>query len=177
MLTYADAVPARSGRIERRLSLTVLLVLLSVIAHSAAAGSLPALPGLLGATAVAAALSFAVADRRRSARWLFGYLLAAQLLLHLVMAAMGHHAFALLPDSRMLGAHIAAAAVAATLFARSEALVLRWWTAARRMLGAPALTLPRLSVLSSVPAAWQTVPSSSIFELSASGQRGPPIPA
>ena len=107
------------GRGARRVALAFTLFLVSVLGHSAAAGSLPALPalpGMLGALAVSTALAFAVADQRRSMLWLFGYLLAGQLLLHTVMSAMGHHAFALIPDRQMLIAHVLAAGVAAVLF-------------------------------------------------------------
>lgn len=163
------------GRDARRLALAGVLLLVSVVAHAAAAGSLPAITGLLGAAAVATALAFAVADRRRSALWLFGYLLAGQALLHVVMSAMGHHAFALVPDTQMLAAHIAAAGVAVVLFAKSETLAMRWMAAARRILGAPELALPELDAHRSAslyrePASWRDA-----FHLSAALGRAPPL--
>lgn len=140
------------GRGARRVGLALTLFLVSVVGHTAAAASLPDPIGLVGALAVSTALAFAVADKRRSARWLFGYLLAGQLLLHTVMTAMGHHAVALVPDRQMLLAHIVAAGVAAVVFAKSEALAAAWWRAAHRYLGAPVLRLPRLQIASIVPA-------------------------
>jgi len=163
------------GRGARRIALAGTLLLVSVLGHSAAAGSLPALPGLLGALAVSTALAFAVADQRRSALWLFGYLLAGQLLLHTVMSAMGHHAFALVPDASMLTAHAAAAGIAAVLFAKSETIALAWWRAAHRYLGAPELRLPALSVATIIPA-WR---KPAFFDpgsaFSVASWRGPPV--
>lgn len=126
----------------RGLALALVLVLLSVIAHSAAAGSLPDLPGMFGAIAVSTALAFALSGKRRSIVWLMGYLIAGQLLVHLAMSAMGHHAGSLIPDAQMLGGHIAAALVAAVFFARSESIVTYWSRAARRALGAPVIDVP-----------------------------------
>ena len=121
------------------------------------------------------ALAFAVADRRRSALWLLGYLLAGQVLLHVVMSAMGHHAFAFIPDTQMLAAHIAAAAVAAVLFAKSEALASRWMAAARRMLGAPELALPQLGVASNVPVQQAEISWREESFLAVVSGRGPPL--
>lgn len=162
------------GRGARRVALAFTLFLVSVLGHSAAAGSLPALPGMLGALAVSTALAFAVADQRRSMLWLFGYLLAGQLLLHTVMSAMGHHAFALIPDRQMLIAHVLAAGVAAVLFAKSEVLALAWCSAAHRYLGAPRLQLPTLQVASIVPVRGEPAPSLLISHLCAASWRGPP---
>lgn len=164
------------GRGARRFGLGFTLVLLSVVAHSAAAGSLPSLPGLLGAVLVATALAFALGDRRRSAGQMFVLLLGGQVLLHLVMSAMGHHTFALVPDSQMLVAHIGAAAVAAILFAKSEALAMRWWTAARRILGAPELVLPRLRIATIAYSRFEDPARRSDVCLSAFSGRGPPLP-
>jgi hypothetical protein len=168
-------VNVSQGRGARRVALAFALLLVSVLGHSAAAGSLPALTGLLGAAAVSTALAFAVADRRRSALWLFGYLLAGQVLLHVVMSAMGHHAFALIPDTPMLAAHIAAAGVAAVLFAKSEALAMRWMAAARRILGAPALVLPEVQAEASVPVLQHPVSWRDALCMSAASGRAPPV--
>lgn len=162
------------GRGARRVALAFTLFLVSLLGHSAAAGSMPALPGLLGALAVSTALAFAVADRRRSMLWLFGYLLAGQLLLHTVMSAMGHHAFALVPDTSMLLAHVLAAAVAAAVFAKSEAMALAWWRAAHRYLGTPRLALPALSATSIVPTWQEPVVADNATCFSVASWRGPP---
>jgi hypothetical protein len=162
------------GRGVRRVGLAFTLLLVSVLGHSAAAGSLPALPGLLGALAVSTALAFAVADRRRSAVWLFGYLLAGQLLLHTVMSAMGHHAFALVPDTSMLVAHVLAAVIAAVFFAKSETMALAWWRAAHRYLGTPRLRLPALSVAAIVPALRELAFFNPSTRFSVASWRGPP---
>ena len=162
------------GRGARRIAFASTLLLVSVLGHSAAAGSLPALPGLVGALAVSTALAFAVADKQRSALWLFGYLLAGQMLLHTVMSAMGHHAFALVPDASMLAAHVAAAGIAAILFAKSEALVLAWWRATHRYLGVPHLRLPVLSVDSILPFWREPELPDVLARFSAASWRGPP---
>ena len=163
------------GRGARRAALAGVLLLVTVLGHSAAAGSLPAATGLLGAAAASTALAFAVADRRRSAPWLFGYLLAGQVLLHGVMSAMGHHAFALIPDTQMLAAHIAAAGAAAVLFAQSEVLAMRWMAAARRILGAPELTVTEVQAEVSAPVHREPLPWRGVLCLQAASGRAPPV--
>lgn len=121
----------------RRSSLAVVLVFLSVVAHTAAAGSLPALPGLLGVAVVSTALAFALGDRRRSFSWLVVYLATGQVLLHVVMTAMGHHSVSLLPDRGMALAHALAAVAAAAVFAKFESIAAAWTRATHRILGAP----------------------------------------
>lgn len=130
------------GRSTRTAALAVVLILLSVTAHATAAASLPSAVGLIAAAIVSAALALAVGTKRRSFLWLVGYLVAGQLLLHVVMTAMGHHALSLVPDRTMLGAHLLAALTAAVLFVRSEAIAAAWIRASRRILGSPQFRLP-----------------------------------
>jgi hypothetical protein len=97
---------------------------------------------MLGAIAVSAALAFTLSGKRRSIVWLVGYLVAGQLLVHVVMSAMGHHVVSLIPDAQMLVGHIVAAVVAAVFFVRLESIVTYWSRAARRALGAPVMDVP-----------------------------------
>lgn len=142
----------KSVRDARRGVLAVVLVLLSLAAHSAAAGSLPTLSAVLAGTAVAGAIAWAVLGQRRSFTSLAVILFAGQLLMHAVTVAVGHHGVSYLPDQRMLIAHLLAAVIVAGIFAHGEHIVETWIRAACRLLGVvslPALefTRPRLARL------------------------------
>ena len=81
----------------------------------------------------------------------------------------------MIPDTQMLTAHIAAAGVAAVLFAKSEALAMRGVAAARRILGAPELALPELDVDRSVPLYRELGSWRDASCLSAASGRAPPV--
>lgn len=129
----------RSARLVRSAPLTAALLLLTVLGHTAASGQLPP-PTALGLVAVAGfALTFAVADRRRGALWLTGYLIGAQLLLHAVLSIGAHHGGTWLPSTSMLAAHALAGVLAALVFAHGEGLAARWLAYLASVLGAPSL--------------------------------------
>ncbi len=152
-----------------------MLVLLSLIAHAAAAGSFPGGSALLGGIVVATALAWPVSARRRSVAWLAGYLLVGQLLIHVSMVALGHHEVSYLPEGAMVATHAGVALVAALLFARSEQIVQAWVRAAARLLGAPCL--PRLPIPgSSVVRSADPVVGSDPFVTVSMLRRGPPLP-
>lgn len=119
----------------RRSALASALVLLSLIAHSMAAASLPSMSALLGGGVVAGALAWMVAGQRRSVPWLVAIFFAGQLLIHASVVALGHHGVSYLPDQRMLFTHLLAAVVVAVIFARGEQLAAAWARAAAHLLG------------------------------------------
>lgn len=151
-----------------------MLVLLSLIAHAAAAGSIPGGPALLGGIVVAAALAWPVAARQRSVAWLATYLLVGQLLIHVSMVALGHHGVSYLPESGMVAAHAGVALVAALLFARGEQIVQAWLRAAARLLGAPRVRrvpIPGLTVFSNT----ERIVIFDRFLTASTLRRGPPL--
>lgn len=123
----------------RRGALAAVLILLSLIAHAAAAGSMPQAEAILGGAVVAGALAWSLAGSRRSMTSLVLILFAGQLLIHAVVVALGHHGVAYLPGVLMTLAHLAAGGVAALLFAHGEKLVATWRRASAWILGAPRL--------------------------------------
>lgn len=159
----------------RRVLLAGVLVVLSLIAHSVAAGSLPSFTAVVGGAIVAGVLSWSVADRRRSVASLVAILFAGQLLMHAVVVALGHHGLSYLPDLQMTLAHLVAAGIAAVLFARGEQVAATWMRTAAKLLGAP-----RLLVLEIVSKKADHAPQSrpmfllELLQTDASSRRGPP---
>lgn len=161
----------------RRVLLAGVLVLLSLVAHAAAAGSLPRLSAVIGGAVVAGVLAWSAAGRRRSVASLVAILFAGQLLIHAVTVALGHHGVSYLPDVRMAMAHLAAAGIAAVLFVRGEHIVSVWIRAAARLLGASSLLVPRLpsTPAGSIPQS-RTAFAHTAFGVHACSRRGPPSP-
>lgn len=161
----------------RRVLLAVVLVVLSLVAHAAAAGSLPQTSAIIGGAVVAGVLAWSVAGRRRSVASLVAILFAGQLLVHAVTVALGHHGVSYLPDLHMTMAHFVAAVVAAVLFVRGELIAATWARAAARLLGAPSLrvlSIPSTSTVS-IPQARPLFARTS-FDVHACSRRGPPSP-
>ena len=158
----------------RRSALAGVLVLLSLIAHASAAGSLPNGPAILGSTLVAGAIAWSIAGTRRSRATLIAILFTGQLLVHAVIVALGHHGVSYLPDSRMTTAHLVAAGIAAVLFSRAEQIAAAWARAAARLLGVG--ELPALAIASPVGlvvARRHFVAEST--DMNVASWRGPPI--
>jgi hypothetical protein len=159
----------------RRILLAAVLVVLSLVAHAAAAGSLPGVTAIIGGAIVAGVLAWSLAGRRRSVTSLVGILFAGQLLMHAVVVALGHHGVGYLPDLSMTLAHLVAAGIAAVMFARGEQIVSVWVRAAARLLGAPSLSFPGIPSTSSRDLPHTTpVFSHSSFDVHARSRRGPP---
>lgn len=160
----------------RRWALAGVLVMLSIISHSSAAGSLPDSMGLIAGVVLATALACAVGQRRRSFLWLLSYLFAGQMLIHLVMVATGHHGVSYLPDASMLTAHFLAALVAAVVFARGEQLAAAWARSARRLLGAPAVDSGLIPEHLPPRSLHTAAPIKPLFvHLDCAPRRGPPV--
>lgn len=159
----------------RRILLAAVLVVLSLVAHAAAAGSLPGVTAIIGGAVVAGVLAWSLAGRRRSLTSLAAILFAGQLLMHAVVVALGHHGVGYLPNLQMTSAHLAAAGLAAVLFVRGERIVEAWVRATARVLGAPRLLMPRVPSRSAI-----VVPltdpqfSRTSFDVHACSRRGPP---
>ena len=117
------------------------VAILALAAHTLASGSLP---GLLPVCAVLAATALAVVPfsrRPQSILAMTGFLVAMQLISHASLwATSGHathgHGSSLVPSAPMLGAHICAAAVAASLLIRLDAVASAWLALWQAMLGA-----------------------------------------
>ena len=117
-----------SARLLRGTVLGCATVLITVLGHAGGHGSLPE-PGLLLLLApLALALGALVADKRRSAAWMLGYVLAVQVLFHLLLTiASGHgHHGSVIPDTAMLLGHLLAALAVTIVLIHGDALIHRW---------------------------------------------------
>lgn len=151
------------------------LVLASVAAHSAAAGSLPGLPALLAAVTVATGLSLGLGSKRRSLPWLIVFLFAGQMLLHVAVVAVGHHATSMLPGPSMLLAHLVVAFGFAIAISHGEAVVAVWMRAASYMLGVTDLTVRALATRQ-LTVQWRRTPVETPVVIGSSvSRRGPPV--
>jgi len=162
--------------VARGAALGIAAVLITVIGHSAGHGATPEAGLLLLLLPLALALGALVADKRRSGVWILGFVLALQVLFHLLLtiaAGHGHHG-SFLPDAPMLVGHLLAAVVIAVALAHGDALVHRWiafWQA---------LTLdiawtPLPTVASSAPSFLQPTPLESSALADSIARRGPPV--
>ena len=165
-----------SASCPRRVLLASALVLLSLISHAAAAGSLPSVSALFGGAAVAGGIAWSVAGRRRSLPVLILVLVAGQLLIHTSVVALGHHGVGYLPEWEMLLAHLVAAVIAAALFSGGERIVAAWVRAAARVLGGPRLVVPSIATRSThgVPQGHSSLGVTSML-LHVCPRRGPPV--
>lgn len=148
-----------STRAMRGAALGTAAVLITTLGHSAAHGSLPEAGLLVLLLPVAWALGTLVAQKKRSAAWVLGFVLALQVLFHLLLtiaAGHGHHG-SFIPDAPMLVSHLVAAGAVAAVLTHGDALVHRWiafwqalavelgWTPAPRPLAVtPFFTEPTL---------------------------------
>ena len=145
-----------SARLVRTLILGAALLLVTVIAHTAAIdsrveGGWPPIIGLLLLAPLAIALSHPATHRRRHWSWLLAYALAVQALFHVILMAIGSHAAhgSWLPSTHMITGHVLAALVLAAVLTFGDALLIRWGRYLAQALG----TIGHVS-----PAHWQIVP-------------------
>ena len=135
----------------------------------------PAALLVLGPLAVA--LSLVAAERKRSAAWFFGYALAVQVLVHVLLSVMsGHstHAVSAVPSAAMVVGHVAAAAFMAAALATGESLLHRWMAFIGSVARKPQ-TLPSVPVLREPVRIWiapATPPRSDVH--TTIHRRGPP---
>lgn len=121
---------------QRWVLIALGLAVLTVAGHAAAADRLPD-PGALAAAGVlAAALAVPLAQRRRPLLVLAGWLLAAQAIIHVVLAVTdGHgHGHGLLPSPGMLLAHALAGVGVAVVVAWADDVLAAWQRLAHTLL-------------------------------------------
>jgi hypothetical protein len=121
------------------------------------------------------------ADRQRTFRWLTGYLLGVQGLLHMILVTTsdhGSHDFSMLPSAAMLAMHVLAALVVALVLSHGDAVLHCWLRLLAYAVIDRRLILPTTQHASApavlVKAALGTAAS---VLLSISPHRGPPLAA
>ena len=173
-LRYRGAV-----RLVRGAAVAAAVLIISVAAHTASGSSLH--PGMFALLfPLAFVLSTSVADRERSAAWIFAYCLGVQALFHVRPAASGSHgtAVGIAPSARMAAGHVAASAAAAMVLRHGDAALARW----ARFVGSLAGRPPRTQALI-VPSATtvhrtrERMDNPHTAVVSGVTRRGPPIPA
>lgn len=165
-----------STRLARGAALGGAAVMITVLGHSGGQAALPE-PGLLILLLpLALALGALVAQKRRSGMWVLGFVLALQVLFHLLLAiAAGHgHHGSFLPDTRMLLSHFIAALAVAGVLTHGDALVHRWivfWQTLALQLG----WVPAPLATASAPAFFEPTLVESTTLTHVIARRGPPI--
>ena len=163
-------------RVAARTALvTVALMVTTASGHTGSHGALPDGGTLIVAAALCVALARAVAVLRLGLMRLALLLLAAQGLLHIVMAV-GHHSPAG-SGLAMLAAHLGAAIAAAAVILSADRILDAWTRFTRSLLGGPSLTQRAVTSGRAVP-----LDASAAFLRSAlfdhcMVRRGPPLSA
>ena len=116
------------SRLARGSALGVAAVLITALGHSGGNGALPELGLLLLLLPLGIALGALVAQKRRSGVWILGFVLALQVLFHLLLTIAAGHANhgSFLPDTSMLLSHLIAALAVAAALTHGDSLVHRW---------------------------------------------------
>lgn len=162
-------------RLARGAVLGVAAVLITALGHSGGNGALPELGLLVLLLPVGVALGALVAQKRRSGTWILGFVLAQQVLFHLLLtiaAGHGQHG-SLLPGASMLLGHLIAAVVISVALTRGDALIHRWiafWQALALELSWAPVPLP----VTSAPAFIEPRAFTSAFIDHCIARRGPP---
>lgn len=119
--------------VTRCAAVSLVVLSLSLAGHAAGGAELPSTIGVLLALVLSVGLTSPVIARPRSWAWLAVYLLAAQALIHvvLVISGSGHHGAPeamtpLVPSASMVGGHLAASVLAATVLASGERALRSW---------------------------------------------------
>lgn len=103
-------------------------VFITIVGHASGHGALPEAGLLFLLLPLGVTLGTLVAQKRRSGAWILGFVLALQVLFHLLLtiaAGHGHHG-AFLPNTPMLISHLIAAAAVAVVLTHGDALIHRW---------------------------------------------------
>jgi hypothetical protein len=163
----------------RTTALSLGLVLLTLIAHAAADGSLPGAFGLLVTSVIAVALAAPIARGRLSPALTLTFFIGGQFLLHVLMAMTGSHAghAEWLPSPSMATSHVLAAAALTILALYFD----HAWEAAERMartlLGGLAIVAPDTIINRGRIATQRGSLALSLFFDGGLRWRGPPIAA
>lgn len=113
----------------RRCVLASVVVSLTLAGHASGSGDLPSAVGVLLAVVIAGGLTLTATSRKRSWPWLVSFLMAAQVLIHVVLvisAPHAHGASTLLPTGVTALGHLIASLIAAVVLARGEDVLLAW---------------------------------------------------
>lgn len=150
-------------------------VLITTLGHSGGHGALPEPGLLLLLMPLAIALGSLVAHKRRSGAWVLGFVLALQVLFHLLLTiAAGHgHQGSLLPDVPMLLGHLIAALIIAAVLTHGDGLIHRWiafWQALALELG----WVPAPQAFAVAPVYRESTLAESTTLAHAIARRGPP---
>ena len=171
------------GHRARALLTAGVLLTVGTAGHAMVSGSLPSIVGVVAAAALAWALAFSFAERRR--HWAAALALVAmtQGVMHIVLAATdGHSAHAGAGSAggsatAMLVAHVIAAFGGLIVIRFGEALIAAWIRFTNAVLGANVITLPTLAEVIAVPVR-TTAPHTRLnLRASAWSLRGPPLAA
>ena len=165
-----------SMRLMRGAALGGAAVLITVLGHSGGHGATPEPGLLLLLLPLALALGTLVTQKRRSGMWVLGFVLALQVLFHLLLtiaAGHGHHG-SFVPDAPMLLSHLMAAGAVAFVLTHGDALIHRWiafWQALAIELG----WIPSPLAAASGPVLIEPTFAPSTALAHAIARRGPPI--
>jgi hypothetical protein len=118
--------------LARRTILALVVVCLTLAGHTAGSAALPSATGLLVCVILACGLTLAATSRQRGWPWLVAFLLASQLLIHVVMVLASPHGHGggsvspLLPTGNTAIGHLVASGIAAIVLARGEQTLISW---------------------------------------------------
>lgn len=165
-------------RPARTLAFAIAASALAILSHTAASGQVPDLFPAIAVGIVGLTGAWIAGSVRRDALWIAVYLMAMQGLTHLVLwvtSAHGHAHEGLLPDTRMLLAHLLAAIVAAGILTRAEQIAHAWlcltaWTSPPRW----APVIPNTHALPPTPRTSQFT-RIQLYVLESLPRRGPPL--
>ncbi len=116
----------------RAVALGAASVFISIIGHSVAGGPLPAFGPLLLAFALCTAISSTITGKRLVISALFAFVVALQLLVHILLAVgsthtpplLGHSS--LIPDHPMLAAHAVATLLVVAVLGHADVVMHQW---------------------------------------------------
>jgi hypothetical protein len=117
--------------LARRTILALVVVCLTLAGHTAGSAALPSATSLLVCVILACGLTLAATSRQRGWPWLVAFLLASQLLIHVVMVLASPHvhgagSVTLLPTGNTAIGHLVASGIAAIVLARGEQTLISW---------------------------------------------------
>ena len=176
----ATAKRAQPGHHARALLAAGVLFTVGTAGHAMASGSLPSVVGVVVAGALAWALAFGFAERRR--HWMAALALVAgtQGVMHVVLSATdghGGHAGGSASMTAMLVAHAVAAVGGLLVIRFGDALIAAWMRFTSSVLGADIISLPTLAEFVGVPALTSTRHHRLNLRVAAWSLRGPPLAA
>ena len=164
----------------RRIVVSTVIVLLSLVGHSIGSAMLPSVAGFCMAVVLTVALTLTVRPGTSPVR-LFGLLLGAQALLHVIFVVssdsmpMDGRAASLVPSGATVIGHVAASALAVAVLRYGDQVLDGWTALLTSAFGAPVLALPAIpeAPLMGV-GSWDADAFSADSHLTSQVRRGPP---